>query len=395
LSKLPTTDAPAAPTGPITFTPDDPLYEVAQLIAGDEAKAIKLATVITDGAETPKLRAELATATTAGKAAIQRADEADAKVTDLITQVTRMEQMCATLQAQASATPQVVRDATEDDGTPIPGAVVPTQDMAYIEPGWASADMFPLFTEWGRDVVLLQGPAGVGKSYVPEQWAARQTDVAYIYINLKTSDPHEFIEYRSIDGNGTTRFDLGPLAQAIAHKGQRKCMVVLDEFDTTDLNFQMRMAQVLEARPEQRKLSTVGSGVLPVGRHIQWVVTANATGLNPASRHRGVVAPPILNRSVSIHVPLPSESELGHILAMASPQTAKDNKRVARGVLRLMTAADRGEIDLDVSLRSGIQACRMYTVYKSWDKAWDRAVLHKIDDPQMRAKASTILAEVK
>lgn len=378
------TAPPPEPGKSVTIAPDDPFYELAADMVGNPERIEQIAKLIEQGSQYEGMRVRAEAATKANATLEEQRKEADATIQSL---------QAALQAAQAQASHAPLPQPMDDDGKPIPGAMTPPPDPAFIEPSWWTADAAPILANWGQYILLEQGPAGVGKSYAPEQFAARDPNIAYVYLNCKTSDPHEFIEYRSIGAGGETRFDQGPLTAALTARTSKRVLVVLDEFDTTPVEFQMRMAQALEANPAQRKLVTVGNGSIQVGRHVQFILTANATGLNPSSRHRGSIAPPILNRSVAVQVDLPTPQELTRILNVAAPATSKDNKRVATIVLRLMQAVDRGEIDMDVTLRTGIQAAQLHGVYKDWTKAWNRALLDKIDDPTMKGKATSILQE--
>lgn len=277
--------------------------------------------------------------------------------------------------------------AVDEDGTPIPGAELLPVDPYYSIPPWFAQKAEPRLKQFGRRILGLIGAAGVGKTKGLLEWAAR-AKVPCAYLNCKGADPNEWFEYRSVD-NGTTSWTPGVLTKLI--QLGRKVLIIIDEPDTSAGEFQMRLASLLEANPNQRRITTP-FGTFTCPPNIQFCLAMNGNGTNPSSRHRGALTPALVNRITWIQAPMVQAAELDTILARAHPTIdSVVRANIAECIVRLMVAAQRGTIDVDCSIRTALKVCDDWSLGEQ--VAWDGAILDAMDDPQMRAKAVAALAD--
>lgn len=276
----------------------------------------------------------------------------------------------------------------------LPGAMGVTPFPGFKPGAWAAPVLALLTKTWGGPVIGLQGPAGVGKTFLFEQWSAAN-GIALFFVKGHGQDPWRMIEYQEAKG-GQTHYRPGPLTEAVQEAAKHpstKCLVLIDELCTTGLEFQLKLAGLFEL-PGSRKLETTEMGIIPVPHNVQFCWTANATGFNPQSRHRGTIAPPILNRSLVLPVPPLTEADITAVLTTKCPATKpQDHKRVAIIVTRLAAAASAGQLDLEATIRTAIQVCELSELGLSWAHAWDLAYTGKIDEPSQAAAARGIIKE--
>jgi len=276
----------------------------------------------------------------------------------------------------------------------LPGAMGVSPFPGFKPLPWAQSLIDVLSKAWGRTVVGLCGQAGVGKTFTVEQWCHQQ-GIALFFVKGQGQDPWRMMEYQEAK-SGETHYRLGALAEALqtaAANATVRCLVLIDEVCTTPGEFQLKLAELFEFSGS-RKLQTTEHGVIAVPANVQFVWTANATGFNPQSRHRGTIAPPVLNRSLCVQVPPLTEADIVGVLGTKCPTTKPaDQKRVAITITRLAAAVAAGQLDLEATIRTAIQVCELQALGLDWAHAWGMAYTNKIDEPAQQASALGVIKE--
>ncbi len=224
---------------------------------------------------------------------------------------------------------------------------VPAMIAEYVfRPNLVKKGLFWLSGAGGRSIYLA-GPAGSGKTSLPEQMAAR---LGWPCVTLSCNgrvERADVVGYLGLKDGGTEFID-GPLARAM-REGQ---ILILDEGDALPPSVTIVLNRVLEGAP--LVIPETGETIQP-HPDFRIAFTGNTRGRGDASgtyRARQVQDAAVLDRFLFAEVDYPTKEEEMKIVAKKHPAMAQEMTRILVDLAHETRASyQNGELSAPISTR--------------------------------------------